>query len=81
MSYSWVVERMAEDHRRDLAVSRAHTPTAPDPGEFTMGVSLHTVGHGPSPAPRAPRRPIGYQVGTLLIRAGLRLGGASMRTS
>jgi hypothetical protein len=81
MAYSWIIERMAEDHRRDLTVSRAHSLSVPDPGDFTMGASLHSVEREPRHSPHEPRRPIGHHVGTLLIRVGMRLGGASMHTS
>jgi hypothetical protein len=77
MVHSWLVERMAEEHRRDLTIlgSAPHRTTSRD---------QLTAQHA-DPAlrlsPPADRRPVGHQVGTLLIRLGTRLGGASMRTS
>ncbi|MGP0031783.1 MAG: hypothetical protein ACLPVF_14900 [Acidimicrobiales bacterium] len=42
------------------------------------------TGHAASAVPargRRPVRPLGHHLGALLIRAGTRLGGASVRTS
>jgi hypothetical protein len=94
MAYSWIVERMAEEHRRDLAVARMEHRKA-RPGELTIGASLHTVERNPHVQPQLQAKPqhkpyapkgagrhhFTHQVGTLLIRAGTRLGDASMRTS
>jgi hypothetical protein len=95
MAYSWIVERMAEEHRRDLAVARSENRSALQPGDLTVGASLHTVERNPHAQPQlqtesqlqlygsygAGRRHVAQHVGSLLIRAGTRLGGASMRTS
>jgi hypothetical protein len=94
MAYAWVGERMAEEHRRDLAVARLNHRKA-QPGDLIIGASLHTVEQNPHRQPQLQdesqlevyglagvgRRHFTQQVGTLLIRAGTRLGGASMRTS
>lgn len=86
MMQPWLAGRMAEEHRRDLTPSgRVRAPWG----------GQHAAGHSAAPAALAAsrpvrlvetpqvlmRRPIGHQVGTLLIRAGTRLGGASIRTS
>jgi hypothetical protein len=81
MAYSWIGERMAEEHRRDLAVGRAVTRSPAELGDYCIGPSLHTLEHQPRPVAIAPRHPVGHQVGSLLIRVGLRLGGAPMRAS
>ncbi len=94
MVHSWLVERMAEEHRRDLTILGAarHQLSAENaPAEvnmFTSGKPLasHVVAaHHADPEMRlgtqSERRPVGHQVGTLLIRMGTRLGGASIRTS
>jgi hypothetical protein len=106
MVHSWLVERMAEEHRRDLTILGAarHQLTTRDQlttqSQLTMqnaATEVHMLAPGkPSashlvaaphadPAMRlstpAMRRPVGHQVGTLLIRLGTRLGGASIRTS
>ena len=93
MAYSWIGERMAEEHRRDLASARMENRPA-RPGELAMGASLHTVDQNPHVQPQleaksepklyalpGDRRHLSHQVGTLLIRAGTRLGGAAARTS
>ena len=95
MVHSWLVERMAEEHRRDLRSlgDSRHQPTT----TRSTSADLHVLAFGKKPAPpvvaphdgppalrlsvQPERRPVGHQVGTLLIRLGTRLGGASMRTS
>jgi hypothetical protein len=86
MVHSWIGERLAEEHRRDLA-SHARPQRRPSlvaPARVVVPTgAVHAEranvhlgeGHGPL------RRAIGPHVGTLLIRMGTRLGGASMRTS
>ena len=86
MGYSWLGERIAEEHRRDLSIlsGAAHTAhQAPrDPAASAADVLWPGVEQGSHhPGTPAERRPIGQHVGTLLIRVGTRLGGASMRTS
>jgi hypothetical protein len=94
VAYSWIVERMGEEHRRDLAVARLEHREA-QPGDLITGASLHTVEQNPygqaqlqsNSQPQlyasgeAGCRHFSQHVGTLLIRAGTRLGGASMRPS
>ena len=83
MMHSWIGERMADEHRRDLSASRAEmrgdahrTDLAVAGIDRTDAVVSHR-----GPDGLAPRRAIRPQVGTFLIRMGTRLGGASMRTS
>jgi hypothetical protein len=87
---------MAEEHRRDLAVARIESREA-QPGDLITGASLHTVELNPHVQPQLQpqadsqlqvytspgvgRRPLSHQVGTLLIRAGTRLGGVAMSAS
>jgi hypothetical protein len=84
MMHSWIGERMADEHRRDLTAS-----TRPEMRGDSYRTDLTVadidridaiVSHR-GPDGHAPRRAIGPQVGTFLIRMGTRLGGASMRTS
>jgi hypothetical protein len=80
MGYSWLGERMAEEHRRDLSIlSGAADQASGDPAAVAYDVLLPGIGSGTHPL--AERHPIGQHVGTLLIRVGTRLGGASIRTS
>jgi hypothetical protein len=96
MMQSWSMERMAEQRRQDLnALSRrgreASAGCSPQGAALFMQVQPDEA--EPTPAQpvrsaqlaaagtRPARRPLGQHVGTLLIRAGTRLGGASMRTS
>jgi hypothetical protein len=83
MMQPWLVERMAREHRRDLtALARPIVPAV-------TSVTDVTLAHGPArpvtaaalPVGRSWRRPLGHQVGALLIRAGTRLGGATMTPS
>jgi hypothetical protein len=84
----WLGERMGEEHRRDLLArtgprksdGAGGQPAAPY-SRVTGEASLRVVPPRIVPGGRTARRPIGHQVGALLIRAGTRLGGASMRTS
>jgi hypothetical protein len=87
MMQSWSVERMAEQHRQDLStlspVGRGARARANKPGPVLSAVPAQPVRTAQLAAAgtRPVRRPLGQHVGTLLIRAGTRLGGASMRTS
>jgi hypothetical protein len=69
-------QRMAEEHRRDLTAgpdSDLIPAASTDLGHHV--VLRDTWDEG------VPRRAIAPSVGSLLIRMGTRLGGASMRTS
>jgi hypothetical protein len=84
MLQNWMGTRLAEEHRRDLTPpSRTdarwgdeayHLAASATPLRIHRAEAAGSVGH-------MERRPIGHQVGTLLIRAGTRLGGATIRTS
>ena len=86
MMQMWEVERMTNEHRRDLAeLWRAGVGTGSDRttkavgnpvGEKQRSATGRLVAGG-----RPLRRPVGIQVGTWLIRAGTRLSDGSMRTS
>jgi hypothetical protein len=82
MMQSWMGERMTHEHQRDLATliragNRSSSnlddvaPTAANP----LAQSRSNVGR------HVAHRPIGRQIGALLIRAGTRLGGASISPS
>jgi hypothetical protein len=96
MLHSWMDGRMVEEHRRDLMLSAtgfaagSMARSQVDEGLPTPAAQ-RSLGLHPLELELEPdrarsqsglsRRPLGHQVGTLLIRAGTRLGGASMRTS
>jgi hypothetical protein len=79
MMQSWAVERMAAEHRRDLtALTRTGETMEAEPSAM-VGSDGET--DWAMTRPGVLKRPVGEQVGTLLIRMGTRLGGASIRTS
>jgi hypothetical protein len=80
-------QRMVEEHRRDLSASTASEirwdAEGPDP-DLVPGASTepgHQIVLRNTWDEEVPRRAIAPSVGSLLIRMGTRLGGASMRTS
>jgi hypothetical protein len=83
MMQPWIGERMTQEHRRDLATPiRADNRSSRGAGDDLaptaakrQALSRSTVGH------RVTHRPIGRHIGGLLIRAGTRLGGASISPS
>ena len=84
---SWMGQRMAEEHRRDLTASTRSAirwdAEGPDP-DLIPGASTepgHHVVLRDNWDQGVPRRAIAPSVGSLLIRMGTRLGGASMRAS
>ena len=87
MMQPWAIERMTEDRRRELRGLRRPTgqrgaaegPPTPSP---TPTPSLVLMAR-PSPARSSrTRRPmVGSHIGAWLIRAGTRLGGATVRAS
>jgi hypothetical protein len=95
--HSWMDSRMVEEHLRDLTSSGLATASGIDDLGLGAGgpadhfgtaaaasASVAPLGAGlgrSAPQGGLPRRPLGQHVGTLLIRAGTRLGGASIRTS
>jgi hypothetical protein len=86
---SWMGQRMAEERRRDLTASTSSAirwdAEGPDPDlipESSTDLALaHHVVLRDTWDERVPRRAFAPSVGSLLIRMGTRLGGASMRTS
>jgi hypothetical protein len=79
VAYSWITERMVEEHRRDLTTGAVLHPTARNSEvqpQLEANPQLQAYA-----LDGEIRRHFAHQVGTLLIRAGTRLGGASMRTS
>jgi hypothetical protein len=83
---SWIGERMADEHRRDLASTRTGNRWEADQADPALMGAADTERTGAIVSLRgrdgdAARRAIRPQVGTFLIRMGTRLGGASMRTS
>jgi hypothetical protein len=95
MMQSWMGERMAEEHRRDLATLRATDDpadpatsnwashaTSAHPAHLALpGGPQHAATQRSSPSPRVRHRSFGRHIGALLIRAGTRLGGASISPS
>jgi hypothetical protein len=94
MVHSWLVERMAEEHRRDLTIlgdgrhrlttqnaARDVHELAPETPSASHVVAVHHVDPALRLSTQVQRRPVGHHVGTLLIRLGTRLGGASIGTS
>jgi hypothetical protein len=84
MLQNWIGTRLAEEHRRDLTPPR-RTDTRWGDGAYHLAapatpLRIHRT-EATTPVGHMERRPIGHQVGTLLIRAGTRLGGATIRTS
>jgi hypothetical protein len=83
MMQSWIGERMAEEHRRALTtlIRAENRPSIPS-GEPVV-VAPRQIPNTRLAADSRPasHRPIGRQLGALLIRAGTRLGGASVSPS
>ena len=83
MMQPWIGERMTQEHRRDLVKLIG----AENRSSRGLGDDLTpTAGKRPEQSPstvgrRVAHRPIGRQIGGLLIRAGTRLGGASISPS
>ena len=87
----WMVERLAEEHRRDLmaparsaggmrsAARRSGGLTAP--ASAMAPVDLARADFAQAAATHDGHRPFGSHLGALLIRAGTRLGGATITTS
>jgi hypothetical protein len=91
---SWMGERMAEEHRRHLATLRTRDRTPANLANVASPAKSVNPAHlalpsgpeqaGPQwsgPSRRVWHRTVGRQIGVLLIRAGTRLGGASIRPS
>jgi hypothetical protein len=81
----WAAKPLADEHRRALEASfraqrvRAERRSAGQDG----GISPSRPPRRPAPAADRgdQRQPVGHYLGNWLIRAGTRLGGASVRTS
>jgi hypothetical protein len=76
------VETMVEMHRRELqqdagSTMPRHLQAGMDAEDATQGSAAGV----PVPGGRAVRRAVAPRLGTWLIHAGVRLGGASVRTS
>jgi hypothetical protein len=80
MLQPWLVERMAQERRRDLTALARPTVTSTTDVTLSPGHE-RAVTAAAVPVGRSWRRPLGHQVGALLIRAGTRLGGATMTPS
>ena len=83
MMQSWMGERMALEHRRDLVtLIRAENRSARDQGDdLALTAAERPMQSRSTAGRRVAHRPIGRQIGALLIRAGTRLGGASISPS
>lgn len=83
MMQSWMGERMAMEHRRDLVtLIRAEKRSPSDQGADLALTAPERLAQSRSTAGRGvANRPIGRQIGALLIRVGTRLGGASISAS
>lgn len=84
---TWVAQQMAEQHNRDLSAlvqrsrsrSRSRSSTAVRPMLEQSGAPMRSVSSTSTGAPT--RRPVVPLFGNWLIKAGTRLGGATIRTS
>ncbi len=83
MTQWWMVEQLAEQHRQDLTREFRSHSKKPRRQEMKATASLEVVqaGTGAKESARPERPPVGHHLGNWLIRAGTRLGGASIRTS
>ena len=76
------VETMVEMHRRDLQQDAgARTPRRLQAGRDAEDATERSPHDAPVPGGRAVRRAVAPRLGAWLIHAGVRLGGASVRTS
>jgi hypothetical protein len=82
MMQPWIGERMTEEHRRDLTAISAwagRTPLSPTPAP--EGGRSPLAASGTEAGVHGWHHPFGQHLGALLIRAGTRLGGATITTS
>ena len=76
------VESMVEMHRRELhQAAEARMPRNLQADGDAEGATGRSATGVPVPGGRAVRRAVAPRLGTWLIHAGVRLGGASVRTS
>jgi hypothetical protein len=87
MIQSRAIEKMADAHRHDLMeAARVHSLSRPrNRQNFSEGTSEVATRHSATGLPvsggRVAGRPRGNRLGTWLIQAGTRLGGASISPS
>jgi hypothetical protein len=77
---AWLTQRLADEHRRDLAAQFTAVHTRPAHGGRRQRPTRARAAR-PAEARSVAARPVGIVVGTWLIRAGTRLGGGAVRTS
>ena len=76
------VETMVDMHRRELHEAAAERmPRGLEAGMLGVDATQRSAARGPVPGVRAVRGRLLPRLGTWLIHAGVRLGGASVRTS
>ena len=76
------VETMVDLHRRELQeAAGARTPRRLAADKGAVGATQRSAAGVPVPGGRALRRAVAPRVGTWLIHAGVRLGGASVQTN
>jgi hypothetical protein len=75
------VETMVDMHRRELqrAAEAGRMPPRPEAGVDETGARQRSAAGAPVPGGRAVRRAVAPRLGTWLIHAGVRLGGASVQ--
>jgi hypothetical protein len=83
MMQSWMGERMAEEHRRALTtlIRAENRPSIRSGEQVAAAPKLILQTRSAADDCPAPHRPFGRQLGALLIRAGTRLGGATVSPS
>jgi hypothetical protein len=77
------VETMVDMHRQELrqAFGASRKPRRHEQALDESGASQRSAAGIPVPGGRAVRRAVAPRVGAWLIHAGVRLGGATVRTS
>jgi hypothetical protein len=84
----WMVQKLMEERQRDLMARsrRTRRPTRPVVmADMSLPPATSAITSATKPRPTAPRpeahRPTSKVIGEWLIRAGTRLGGASVQAS
>jgi hypothetical protein len=75
------VEAMVDMHRRELQEAAGATARRRAADKDAVGATQRSAAGIPVPGGRAVRRAVAPRVGSWLIHAGVRLGGASVRTN
>jgi len=76
------METMVDQHQRELHEAAAvRALSRPEHALEEVGATQRSAAGVPVTGGRAVRRAMAPRIGTWLIHAGLRLGGASVRTS